>query len=275
MFKGLGIIDEEALNIFTDGSSFPKKKRAAGVGIRFVWVNKEGDEVCEDYAPPGWKSCTVDEMEIKAVTTGLKEAKRIFSNLSRFQRILVYSDSQYVVDNFFRAIKIWPNQKWLGSNKIPVSNISLWKELRKEVNNCPIRVDVKWVKGHKKNIHNRAADKLAKQSASEPLNAPITMSETTKKWSERTTIRGCVPVKGQIIKIRIVSRECIPRAKIERYRYEVIDPNDSNFQDLDFVYCKTNLSRNKCYEVRLNDDHSKPTIVKILCELNCADFKYS
>ena len=67
MAKGLGIIDEEALNIFTDGSSFPLLKRAAGVGIHMVWVNDKGHEETEDYAPPGWEEATIDEMEIMAI----------------------------------------------------------------------------------------------------------------------------------------------------------------------------------------------------------------
>ena len=52
MASGLGIIDEYALNIFTDGSSYPKKKRAAGVGVCLVWVNESGDAEVEEYAPP-------------------------------------------------------------------------------------------------------------------------------------------------------------------------------------------------------------------------------
>lgn len=36
MTKGLGIIDEEVLNIFTDGSSFPLLTRAVGVDIHRV-----------------------------------------------------------------------------------------------------------------------------------------------------------------------------------------------------------------------------------------------
>jgi len=117
--SGLGIIDEEALNIFTDGSSFPNKKRASGVGVRFVWVNDLGDEETEDYAPPGWQSATIDEMEIQACIEAIREANRFFPDLKRFKRILIFSDSIYVVNNFFNAIHVWPKRRWLGSNKMP------------------------------------------------------------------------------------------------------------------------------------------------------------
>ena len=223
MANGLGIIDEDALNIFTDGSSFPLKKRASGVGIRFVWVNERGDEETNDYAPPGWSSATIDEVEIKAVTVGLVEAQRMFSELTRFRRILVFSDSRYVVDNFKKAMNVWPKRRWRGANGMPVENIELWKGLRRELNHVPIRVDLQWVKAHKSNRHNKAADKLAKESASVPINKPFSVSATTRKWSGRKTLRGCISPKGQLIRIRVISREHIKEAKIGEYRYEVID----------------------------------------------------
>lgn len=274
MTNGHGIIDEEALNIFTDGSSYPLKKRAAGVGIRYVWVNSAGDEETNDYAPPGWSSATIDEVEIKAVTVGLVEAKRMFENMNHFKRVLVFSDSRYVVDNFTKAMKVWPNTKWRGANGMPVSNIDLWKDLRKAVSNMPIRVDLEWVKGHKSNPHNRAADKLAKRSAETPINKGFSVSETTRKWSERRTVRGCIEPTGQLLKVRVISRKYISRAKTSQYRYEVIDSEDRSFKDVDFAYCDSALSRNHCYLVRLNNDPSKPSFLEILEELDSGDYKY-
>jgi ribonuclease HI len=254
MATGLGIPDEDALNIYTDGSSYPNKQRTAGVGIRFLWINGSGNEETEDYAPIGWQKATVDEMEIEACTIALKEARRLFKDMSRFRRVVIFSDSLYIIDNFVKAMNVWPNRAWRGVNGVPVENIELWKRLRKEVNACPIRVKVEWVKGHKSNIHNRAADNLAKQSASMPFNKPLSISETTRKWSDRKTKRGCVPVAGQEIKIRIISREYKKHAKVYEYRYEVIDPADKSYKDLDFVRCGQGLSRNKCFRVRLNSD---------------------
>lgn len=207
MKSGLGIIDENALNIFTDGSSYPQKHRNAGVGGCLVWVNEAGDEEYKEYAPPGWQKATIDEMEIEACTVGLQEANRFLKEKGQFTKVLIFSDSIYVVDNFFKAMYIWPNKKWLGVNGMPVENIDLWKRLRNEVKRCPIKVDTEWVKAHRKNKYNKTADYLAKRSAEIPFNKPLSYSETTKKWSDRNTKRGCVPVFGQEIKIRIISRE--------------------------------------------------------------------
>ena len=272
--SGLGIIDEKALNIFTDGSSYPKKHRAAGVGVCLVWVNENGDEEYEEYSPLGWQKATTDEMEIEACTFGMQQANRFLKKMNNFTRVLIFSDSRYVVDNFFRAMNIWPNKKWLGANGMPVENIELWKRLRKGVNKCPLKVYTEWVKAHKGNRFNNAADNLAKKSAEIPIQKPLSFSETTKKWSERNTKRGCVPIYGQEIKIRIISREYKKRASTYKYRYEVIDPNDKSFKDLDFVYYNKYLSRNKCLRVRFNNEQSKPFILEVIEELECSEFKY-
>jgi len=271
---GLGIIDEEALNIFPDGSSSPKKQRAAGVGVCLVWVNENGDEETEEYKPPGWQKATIDEMEIAACIVGLQEANRFLIHRNNFSRVLVFSDSTYVVKNFFKAMHIWPKTKWLGVNGMPVENIDLWKKLRKEVNKCPLKVEMKWVKGHKGSKYNKVADKLAKQSAEMPFNKPLSHSETTKKWSDRSTRRGCVPVIGQEIKIRIISREYKNKARTYEYRYEVIDPDDRSFKDLDFVYYGEYLSRNKCFKVRFNSEQLKPFIKEIIEELEGSEYRY-
>jgi len=271
---GLGIIDEEALNLFTDGSSYPHRKRASGFGIRFVWVNPEGHEEIDDYAPPGWQSATIDEVEIQAVTEGLLEAKRMFRDMSQFSRVLVFSDSRYVVDNFTKAINVWPKSRWRIANGMPAANIELWKQLGRAVGKIPIRVDLEWVKAHKSNVHNKAADKLAKKSAAIPVNKPFSNSATTKKWSDRKTVRGCIEPTGQELKVRIISRKYISKAKTTEYRYEVVDSTDSNFQAIDFAYCDEALSRNHCYLVQLNVDATRPTFTEVSEELPIEDYKY-
>lgn len=63
-----GIHDEETLNIYTDGSSIPDKKRAAGVGVVLLWVDEAGNPQTCEYAPSGYGSATIDEMGIQACT---------------------------------------------------------------------------------------------------------------------------------------------------------------------------------------------------------------
>lgn len=262
-----GIPFEDSLNIYTDGSSYPGKQRAAGVGVRLVWIDETGAEKTHDYAPTGWQSATIDEMEIEACTVGLTEALQLFPDLSRFRKAFIFTDSLYVKDNFARAMNIWPQQGWKGSRGVRVENVDLWKRLRKTVESFPLRVDVKWVKGHKTSAHNRMADKLAKQSAGMPFNKPLSVSQTARKWSDQKTDRGCVPMQGQQIKIRIISTEFKSREDYE-YRYEVIDPNDPSFKCVDFVRFGQPISRHKCLLVQLNADREIPRIEQVIEELD-------
>lgn len=179
----------------------------------------------------------------------------------------------YVKDNFVKAMNIWPKQAWKGVRGDRVENVELWKRLRKVVQTFPIRVDVKWVKGHKTSVHNKVADKLAKQSAGMPFNKPLSVSNTARKWSDRKTVRGCVPVRGQQVKIRIVSTEFKSRDEYE-YRYEVIDRNDACFKFVDFVRFDQPLSRHKCFLVRLSAEQSRPRIEEILEQLDPVQYKY-
>lgn len=274
MREGLGIIDEESLNIFTDGSSYPNRGRAAGVGVRLVWVNENGSEVVSDYSPPGWEKATIDEMEITACTIGLEEALLKFSDLSQFKKIIIFTDSRYVKDNYFKAMNIWPKTKWRLGTGMAASNIPLWKNLKREAKKVPIPVEIEWVKAHKSNIHNRAADKLAKKSADVPINKPISVSETTKKWSDRKTIRGCIQMMGQELKIRIISRDYISADKVTKYRYEVIDKKSKNFKDIDFIYADDIMMRNHCYLVQVNEEQATPKVVKLIEELDMSEYNY-
>lgn len=235
-------------------------------------MDESGAEKTHDYAPTGWQSATIDEMEIEACIVGLTEALQIFPDVSRFRKAFVFTDSMYVKENFVRAMNIWPQQAWRGARGVRVENVELWKRLRKVVQSFPIRVEVKWVKGHKTSTHNRAADKLAKQSAAMPFNRPLSVSQTARKWSDQKTVRGCVPVQGQLVKIRIVSTEFKSREDYE-YRYEVIDPNDVSFKCVDFARFDQPLSRQKCLLVRLNSDRASPRIEQVIEELDPAQMR--
>lgn len=67
------MIREDAINVFTDGSSF-SGPRVGGIGIRVVTVDESGNEVVEDHAQPGYRGATNNEMELQACIEGLKLA---------------------------------------------------------------------------------------------------------------------------------------------------------------------------------------------------------
>jgi ribonuclease HI len=51
------VLDDNALNIYTDGSSLSHPRRG-GIGYRFVTVGEDGHEVTLDSAHPGYEEGT-------------------------------------------------------------------------------------------------------------------------------------------------------------------------------------------------------------------------
>jgi ribonuclease HI len=69
-----GMLHENALNIYTDGSMY-SGPRAGGIGIIFVIINDAGDaEIVKESERPGYKQSTNQEMELEACLVALEEA---------------------------------------------------------------------------------------------------------------------------------------------------------------------------------------------------------
>lgn len=77
------------------------------------------------------------------------------------ERLLVYTDSQYVQMNLYKKLEDWHANNYIKADGEPVKNVNLWKELRQakltwlEAGNG---LDVVWVKGHSGNRGNDNAD---------------------------------------------------------------------------------------------------------------------
>lgn len=104
----------------------------------------------------GKKNTTNNEMELTAVIEGLKMLKYPCE-------VELYSDSAYVVNAFLQKwIDNWVKNNWKTSNKEPVKNQELWKELY----NLTKKHKVKFikVKGHSDNEFNNRCDELARNA---------------------------------------------------------------------------------------------------------------
>jgi ribonuclease HI len=181
------MVYEKALNIYTDGSSYSRPRRG-GIGIRFVTINEFGNEMIEDHALPGHEGATNNEMELLAGIRALEMAAD-HEKLHSVERVVIFTDSLYVSDNVDRAKFQWSRQKWLNRGGRPIENATLWKDLVHGIKKLSKRVDIEWIKGHSKDPHNKAVDKLAKQSAkgvlTPPLKVPRKSSSTSTKFVGR------------------------------------------------------------------------------------------
>lgn len=62
-------LDEDALTIYTDGSSY-SSPRMGGAGFLFIAINKNGDPEIHEESPPGWRGATNNQMELQACIEG-------------------------------------------------------------------------------------------------------------------------------------------------------------------------------------------------------------
>ena len=257
------MVYETALNIYTDGSSYPRPRRG-GIGIRFVTINELGNEVIEDHALPGHEGATNNEMELLACIRALEMAAD-HEKLHAVERVVIFTDSLYVSDNVDRAKFQWSRQKWLNRDGRPIENATLWKDLVHGIKKLSKRVDIEWVKGHSKDAHNKAVDKLAKQSAEGVLTPPLKVATVRRKRSAQTVQIGGVLMRGQTLAIRIITDTYLRPQKVFKYKYEVLAGEFSGRVDL--IFADEVLRAGHHYEVRVNGQTDNPRIVEVIREL--------
>jgi ribonuclease HI len=261
------MFDENSINIYTDGSSFSSPRRG-GVGMRFVILNETGCEEVEDWSPLGYQSGTNNQMELKACILALREARRR-GLTSRFARIVIHTDSMYVCDNYKNAIFHWPKQHWFRRSGAPVLNAPLWKELVREIKASRCRVDFCWVKGHAKDYHNKAADKLAKQSAQSPLRKPALSRVSVRRKKSAASIElGSVGLTGQRLSVRVISCEWPSIQRLWKLKYEIISRASPYYGKIDLIYSDILIKDGHSYYVRVNNDTANPRIVKVFREIS-------
>jgi len=261
------MIEEDALNIYTDGSSFSHPRRG-GIGIRFVYVDQHGNEEIEDipeyYSYPGAAN---NQMELLACITALEKATRS-DYLSKAKKIVVFTDSLYVADNYSNALFQWPNNKWLTKDKNPVLNAELWKKLVKVAQKTRKRVVIKWIKGHSKNEHSKVVDKMAKKSAKSPLKKdPLSIVKVRRKKTTNIVDLHSVEMNGQKVSIRIIIAKYLATQKINQYKYEIISKRSKYYKNVDLIYSEINLKAGHEYVVTFNKETKTPRILKMIKEI--------
>ena len=111
----------------------------------------------------GEPATTNNRMELTAVIRALEAMKRPV-------RARIHTDSQYVKNGIESWIHTWKRNGWKTSDRKPVKNAELWREL--EAQALRHRIRWHWVKGHADNAGNLRADALANRGVPRPTDAP-------------------------------------------------------------------------------------------------------
>ena len=103
----------------------------------------------------GESETTNNRMEMMAVIASLESLKRPC-------KILLHTDSTYVMKGMTEWLESWKARNWKTAAKKPVKNVDLWQRMEAAI--ARHAVDWKWVKGHSGVPENERADELARDA---------------------------------------------------------------------------------------------------------------
>jgi ribonuclease HI len=132
--------------LYTDGAC-SGNPGPGGWGALLIWNGTEKE------LSGGEADTTNNRMEMMAIIEGLKALKEKC-------HVKIHSDSALIINAFNQHwITNWQKRGWKKSNKKPVENQDLWKEMLRVM--APHKVDWIKVKGHSTNELNNRVDRIA------------------------------------------------------------------------------------------------------------------
>ena len=141
-------MEHKEIHVYTDGSS----RGNPGPGGYGIVMEQKGSNYFKEFSE-GFRKTTNNRMELLAVVEALKKIKK--DN----QKIIVYTDSKYVVNS---VEKKWVFA-WQKNNFKKKKNIDLWLEFLKEYKKHSVKL--KWIKGHNDHPQNERCDNLAVEAS--------------------------------------------------------------------------------------------------------------
>ena len=138
--------------VYADGSCL----RNPGPGAAALVVTAPDGSILHEFVK-AFPQTTNNRMELIAVIGALKALPQC--------HMTVITDSQYVVKGVTEWMPGWKRRGWVNSQKKPVENQDLWKELDALIADHQGALQWKWVRGHAGTPGNERADELAQQAA--------------------------------------------------------------------------------------------------------------
>ncbi len=148
--------------IFADGSSIGNPGPGGWAAVLVFFKNQNGGQGEVVELGGGEKHTTNNKMELTATIEALSFVYRL---KTKNHRLVIHTDSRYVINGITKWIHRWEKNKWKGVNKKEILNQGLWKKLSKLAKGK--KIEWKHVRGHVGIAGNERADFLATMCAKE------------------------------------------------------------------------------------------------------------
>ncbi len=150
------------ISVFTDGSCL-KRKNGMKCGYGVLYPGGELPNVSRSF---GNGEKTNNRAEFQAIYVALVQIQHNFT----FDRITVYSDSEYCIKSLTEYIKVWEKNGWKTANKKPVKNQDIIRPISQIMTRHDGKIDFTHVRAHTKgldweSVNNGLVDELAKAGA--------------------------------------------------------------------------------------------------------------
>jgi len=146
----------KVIEIYTDGSCLGNQNAGGQKGgWAAILLLKNNDKIIYEKVLSGCnKSTTNNQMELTALIKALEELKES----AKKYKIIVYTDSQYVIGGLTQWRDSWEYRNFRG-----VKNSELWKKLFELWDKY--NIEIKHIKAHSGHKENERVDKIARDRA--------------------------------------------------------------------------------------------------------------
>jgi ribonuclease HI len=145
---------------------------------------------------------------------GAATALRLLATKGKRLRILMVSDSEYLVKGMREWVPGWASRNWTRKAG-PIENLALWQELAEAARLHDVQWT--WVRGHHGHPKNEYANDLAVGAARERKTSPGAVESGFGEWLTRKQARGKFPAYDpdaafEALERRLAVGESFPRA---------------------------------------------------------------
>jgi ribonuclease HI len=119
--------------------------------------------------------------------TGASTALRLMAGKANRMRVLMVSDSEYLVKGMRQWVPAWASRGWTRKAG-PIENLELWQELATTARLHDVQWT--WVRGHHGHPKNEYANDLAVAAAREGITSPGPVESRLPEWLTRKQARG-------------------------------------------------------------------------------------